>query len=213
MPRVVEQFGIYVAERMKQQGWSSRAVARRAEKGGEGLSISTVQSAVMGIVPGPEKVAALAKALGEEPNRLLAIAGWPFRYEEPAICEGEPTERDHARLAAAEQRATAAEQELRRLRIELEDARKARNRIGVEVRRELLGAVKDAQRERNEALARGEVLAMALEEWVEWLGDRPDYTADDVALTTRLRKALATPGASALKVFQARRRAAIEEKE
>jgi len=107
MAMVAERFGERVKRQMEQKGLSSREVWRRAVSNKQALSeglkisVSTVQSAGHGIVPGPEIVVALALALEDEPNRLLRLAGYPFKYDTSVLREGETAESDRRTLAAA----------------------------------------------------------------------------------------------------------------
>lgn len=100
MSRVNTRFGDYVSRRMRNQGLSGREVARRAADSGQEISLSTVQGASAGIVPGPEKVLALATVLQDDPNRLLGLAGWPFRFDPTVLREAEASEIDRRPLAA-----------------------------------------------------------------------------------------------------------------
>lgn len=93
MPRVVPRFGKAVNQLLEQRKWSERRAWSEAKERGEELSLSTLQGMSDGIVPGPEKVLALARTLDEDPNRLLGLAGWPFRYDPSVLDVKEDSDR------------------------------------------------------------------------------------------------------------------------
>ena len=66
----------------KDGGVSVREVARRSAGR---ISTTTILNMLAGHIPYAEVIAEYALATGEDPDRLLALAGKPFRYErEPA---------------------------------------------------------------------------------------------------------------------------------
>jgi transcriptional regulator with XRE-family HTH domain len=99
MARVEPRLARHVNHAIKEKGWSQREAARQAALRGLDLSFSTVQAMSAGLVPGPEKLLAIALTTGINPDRLFALAGYPLRYDASVLEEAQDLRDPERRLA------------------------------------------------------------------------------------------------------------------